>query len=320
MHVHLIHPPAATDRAVLRAGLPESVRLTEGKTVPAETDILVSGRPDRVQLTAGLSGLVIPYAGLPGSTRSLLQACRPDLPIYNLHHNAPVVAEMALALLLAVTRYLLPMDRALRASDWRARYLPDPAFSLAGRAVLILGFGAIGRRLAVPLQALGARVIATRRHLSSPTVVDGVAVHPASSLDALLPDAAAVVVALPHTPETDGLLGARRLSLLPEGAALVNVARARIIDEEALFSALQSGQLCGAGLDVWYQYPRSPLLRADSPPCRMPLWELPNVVFSPHRAGHVQGIEALRMQALSVLLAKLAAGRAVPRVRLQEGY
>lgn len=320
MRVHLSHPPAAADRALLCAGLPASVQLTEGDTVSGETDILVSGRPSRAQLNSELSALVIPYAGLPGVTRSLLLSCRPDLPVYNLHHNAPVVAEMALALLLAVTRYLVPMDRALRASDWRARYQPDPAFTLSGRTVLILGLGAIGRRLARPLQALGARVTATRRRLSAPAVVDGVSVYPSSSLDALLPEADAVIVALPHTPETDGLLGARRLSLLPPGAALVNVARARIVDEDALFAALKSGQLCGAGLDVWYQYPRSPLLRVDAPPCRVPLWELPNVVFSPHRAGHVQGIEAMRMQALAALLAKLAAGRIVRQVQLQEGY
>jgi len=318
MRVHLLHAPEPEDFAILRAASP-SIVFTTGRPVPPDAAVLVAGRPSAEDLDA-VSVLVIPYAGLPARTRSLLRA-RPHIVAHNLHHNAPAVAEMALALLLSVTRCLGPMDRALRSFDWRGRYAPDPAFTLSGRTVLVLGYGAIGRCLAPPLRALGARVLATRRRLAAPVEEQGVSVFPAAQLDALLPEAAALVVALPHTAETDGLLGARRLALLPRGAALVNVARAGIVDEYALHAALASGQLCGAGLDVWYRYPRSAIGRADTPPCDAPLWELPNVVFSPHRAGHVQDTEAQRMASLAQRLRQIAAGGpAAGRVDLEAGY
>jgi phosphoglycerate dehydrogenase-like enzyme len=322
MRAHLLHAPADDALTTLRSSLPASVTLGMGRPVSPDADILVAGVPSAADLDASsrLSALVIPYAGLPTSTRALL-AERPGLSVYNLHHNAPAVAEMALALLLAVTRHLLPMDRQLRDFSWRGRYLPDPAFTLSGRTVLILGFGAIGRRLAPPLLALGARVSATRRRIDTPADEGGVSVYPADRLDDLLAAADAVVVALSHTDETSGLLGARRLALLPRGAALVNVARAKIIDEQALYDALASGQLCGAGLDVWYRYPRGVIGQADTPPCDAPLWELPNVVFSPHRAGHVRDTEEARMRALAAVLADLAEGRPAPgRVRVAAGY
>ncbi|MEL6348697.1 MAG: NAD(P)-dependent oxidoreductase [Myxococcota bacterium] len=323
MKAQILYTPDEVDRNRLRARLDPTISLRTGRPVQTDTQLLIGGRPRPVDLTTPdeLWGLVIPYAGLPVGTRRLLMADFPTLPVYNLHHNAPPVAEMALALLLGVTRYLIPMHRKLRAFDWRARYAPDPAFTLQGKTVLILGHGAIGRRLTAPLRALGASVIATRRRVAAPVDVDGATIYPAAALDTLLPQAQAVIVAVPHTEETDGLLDARRLSLLPRGAALVNIARASVIDEDALYEALRSGQLCGAGLDVWYRYPRGVPGIADTPPCDRPLWELDNVLFSPHRAGHVQDTEALRMDALADTLNALAHGKSPEgQVDVAAGY
>lgn len=310
MQVQLLYTPADAELAQLKSDLDDAIVLHVGRPVQKAAQILVGGRPRGADLRMpeALAGLIIPYSGLPRRTRDVILADFATLPVYNLHHNAPAVAEMALALLLGVTRYLVPMHTRLRAFNWRPRYAPDPAFTLQGKTVLILGLGAIGRRLVAPLRALGATVLATRRSISAPVEIDGAQVHPAAALDELLPLAQAVIVALPHTAETDGLLDERRLGLLPRGAALVNVARAAIIDEHALYAALKSGQLCGAGLDVWYRYPRSTPGIADTPPSTAPLWELESVLFSPHRAGHVQDTEALRMAALAQTLNALARG------------
>jgi phosphoglycerate dehydrogenase-like enzyme len=110
MRAHLLHAPADDALTTLRSSLPASVTLGMGRPVSPDADILVAGVPSAADLDASsrLSALVIPYAGLPTSTRALL-AERPGLSVYNLHHNAPAVAEMALALLLAVTRHLMPM-------------------------------------------------------------------------------------------------------------------------------------------------------------------------------------------------------------------
>jgi phosphoglycerate dehydrogenase-like enzyme len=201
-----------------------------------------------------------------------------------LHHNALPVAEMALTLLLSAAKRVVPLDQALRRGDWRPRYERwDTGLLLQGKTVLILGYGAIGQHVGRFCQALGMRVLATRRQPDSDH--DGVAeIYPTSALHELLPQSQAVIVCLPKTPETTGYLGAAELALLPDGAVVVNIGRGEVIDEGALYEALQNGRI-SAGLDVWYNYPDSEAARAQTPPANYPLHELDNVVFSPHRAG-----------------------------------
>ena len=100
--------------------------------------------------------------------------------------------------------------------------------------------------------------------------------RPASELHAVLGEAEHLVLIAPHTPETEGMIGARELALMPEGAVLINIARGALVDEQALIEALRSGRLAGAGLDVFAEEP----LPDDSP-----LWEMPNVLVSPHSAS-----------------------------------
>jgi phosphoglycerate dehydrogenase-like enzyme len=233
------------------------------------------------------------------------------------------VAEHALALLLAAAKIIVPMDRALRAHDWRPRYEPNPSILLEGRTALILGYGAIGRKLARLCQGLGMEVLAVRRHAppGGETQPDGVRLFSNEALHRLLPRTDALLVCLPHTPQTTGLVGARELALLPPQAVLVNVGRGPVVDEQALYEALQAGRLYAAGLDVWYHYPESEAARADTPPAKHPFHELPNVVMSPHRAGGSTETDRLRMIHLAALLNAAAKGEAMPNcVELDAGY
>lgn len=291
MRVHLLE--------LLRALLP-GLALAVGEGF-GEVDVLVAGRPDAGHLDRVGRALVIPYAGLPARTRALLLE-RPALAVYNLHHNAQAVAEGALALLLAAARRVVPMDRALRERDWRPRYGPDPAVPLAGRTAVVLGYGAIGRRVGRMLEGLGMAVIGVRRGEPWP-----------------LERADVLICALPSTPETRGRLDAAALARLPEHCTLVNVGRADLIDERALYRALADGRLHGAGLDVWYRYPRSPEERA--PPSDCPFHELDSVVMSPHRTGHGAWVEEARARALAEVLEALASGGEPPsRVDPSRGY
>jgi phosphoglycerate dehydrogenase-like enzyme len=164
-------------------------------------------------------------------------------------------------------------------------------------------------------------VIATRRRTDRVVVEDGVTVHPAGDLPTLLPRARVVLVCLPLTGETRGLLGEREFALLPSSAVLVNVARGPIVDEEALFSALRDGRLHSAGIDTWYRYPGREGNPMDTAPSRLPFGELENVVMSPHRGGSMPATEARRMETLGDLLRTLAEGREAPgRVDLEAGY
>jgi phosphoglycerate dehydrogenase-like enzyme len=324
IHVHLSYPPALEDLAFLQSQLHSDVQLTVGDLPnPAQFEILVNGRPTPEELSASpnLHTVIIPWAGVPEVTAVRLRDF-PHIKLHNLHHNAPIVAEGMLMLLLGVARLVVPFDRALREGNWTPRYQkPAPSLLLQGKTALILGYGAIGQRLAQHCRALGMIVHATRRSLKSPIIDNGVTIHPAPALRDLLPQADALLICLPHTPETDGLLGANELALLPPRAMLVNAGRAAIVDEAALYAALASGQLHGAGLDVWYNYPQDEAARASTFPAERPFHTLNNVLLSPHRTGLVAETEPLRLRALAELLNAAAQGQSLPNaIDLTRGY
>ena len=324
-HAHIIHPPQGTARHHLLDFVSPALTVSFGDgLIPTETSVLVTGRPTQEQLAAcpELRALIIPYAGVPAVTRDLLLAAFPDLPVYNLHHNAVAAAELAIALLLTAAKTLIPVDRAFRGGDWRSRYDGAPTTLLEGKRILILGLGAIGSRIATVCDALGMSVSAVRRNpdRSTPSKVH---VHPMSDLHGLLSEADVLAVTLPLTPETEGLIGAKEIGLLPDSAIVVNIARGAIIDEKALFDALRDGRLAAAGLDVWYRYPTTDDERASLLPSEYPFHELVNVVMSPHRGGafRLEELEARRMHDLAVTLNAIASGGPVPhRVDLEAGY
>jgi glyoxylate/hydroxypyruvate reductase len=172
-------------------------------------------------------------------------------------HITPL-GEWALFGILALTKDLPRLEADKRARHW-AHY---PVDEVRGTTVLVVGLGEIGGEVARLAEAFGMNVLWTRRN--------------EGDLDELLPRADSVVVTLPLTGETRGMFDRRRLGLLKPGAIFVNIGRGPVVDEEALIDALRSGHLRGAALDVYTTEP----LPADSP-----LWELDNVILSPHTAA-----------------------------------
>ncbi len=197
---------------------------------------------------------------------------------------AEPMADQALAMMLYFTRGLDGAVAGMRAREWRREAIVGPGggvTELAGAVVGIVGYGGIGRALGRRARALGMRVWALRRSEPAagerPEEVEWIS--GASGLKELLRESDYVVLTVPETAETTGLIGERELALMPRSAVLINVARGRILDEEALAAALKAGRLRGAGLDVFRQEP----LPADSP-----LWELDNVLITPHIGGTSQ--------------------------------
>ncbi len=323
INIHLFENPEPHDLAQLQARLDRSIRITAGDSVPADAHILVAGRPKREHILAfpNLRAVIIPWAGVPEATRELM-AEFPHIAVHNLHYNASATAETAIALLMAAAKFIVPIDRRLRANDWTPRYAPSQSILLDGRTALVLGYGEIGQRVARACRALGMMVLATRRRPDAPAPVDVAAeIHPPADLPRLLPRADAVIVTLPLTPETKGLIGAAELGLLPRGALLVNVGRGEIVEEGALYEALRDGRLAAAGIDVWYAYPTDEASRSNTAPSKYPFHELDNVVMSPHRGGDAREIESLRMARLADLLNAAARGEPLPnRVDLSAGY
>ncbi|MBO2447173.1 2-hydroxyacid dehydrogenase [Actinomadura barringtoniae] len=257
--------PATRDRAGLHAAL-------------ADADIVIGDFTGELALDAEavaaaprLAFVQQPSVGTDSLDLDALAAA--GVPVANTAgFNFRAVAEWAVAGAFALCRHLAWGDRKVREGKWPQMEL------IAGRGpreihtqrIGIVGYGAIGAETARIFQALGCDVSywsRSRRPEASATYCE---------LDDLLAHSDILVVAVPLTPETQGLLGTEKLALLPEGAFLVNVARGGIAPDDAVLAALESGRLAGAALDVFDQEP---------PPVDSPLRTHENVLASPHTAG-----------------------------------
>lgn len=189
--------------------------------------------------------------------------------------HAQPLAEFCLLAMLTFSKGLLRTLNQQQRKHWQQYSTID----LAGRTLLIVGAGKIGQEVARLAQALRMKVIGIKRTVAGvdPAALFLDQVHELSSLHQLLPQAEFLVLITPHTPETEQMIGEQELTLLPRGAVLINIGRGALIDEPALIDALRSGQLGGAALDVFAQEPL---------PESSPLWELPNVLISPHSGGN----------------------------------
>ena len=196
--------------------------------------------------------------------------------------TAQPIAQTAIAALLMLARNFPRWIAAQRKHAWDPMREPDLPRDLAGQTVLILGLGRIGREIARIARVLGLYVIGFRRGARAPDdPVDEL--HPPAHLSELLPKAQWLVIACPLTPATRGLVDASLLAKLPAGARVINVARGEIVEESALVAALQSKHLAGAYLDVFEKEPLPP----DSP-----LWDMENVLLSPHNSSAAAGNDA----------------------------
>lgn len=186
--------------------------------------------------------------------------------------NASTVAEHVMFASIGLLRQFRAMDAALRQTSWNAgRAYSDHGGDLAGRRLGILGFGNIGRSLHHLALAFGMHVAATtKRPESLPAGVQSL------DLDDLVAQSDVLVLCCPLTEDTRNAISAARIAKMKPAAVLINVARGPIVDTAALITALQSGRIAGAALDVFETQPL---------PAKSPLWSLQNVILTPHMAG-----------------------------------
>ncbi len=307
----------------LKSKLDSGITITAGEDTSENADfhMLVAGVPKRKHLLASpnLHTLIIPWSGLPTKTRELLMEF-PQISVHNIHHNAAPAAETAMALLLAAAKKIVKVDKIFRTNDWTPRYEENDLQLLEGKTALILGYGAIGRRIAGLCRAFGIKVKATRNSISEYVQKNDIELYPNTELHDLLPNANVLFVTLPLSTETTSLLSARELSLLPDNAIVVNIARGPVIDQKALYKELKAGRIF-AGTDVWYNYPQKEIERKSTPPADYPFGDLDNVVMIPHMAGHSDRTEALRIEKLAELLNSALSGGIIPnKINLERGY
>lgn len=187
-------------------------------------------------------------------------------------HAVPL-AEHTLLAMMYFTKEVTRLQQEQAERRWE-RYCGR---ELRGLTVGVIGLGAVGNEVARLARAVGLKVIGVKRDVSIANAsVDEL--YSQADLDAVLPRCDFLVLILPHTKETEHMLDARRLALLPKGAVLINIARGAVVDEDALVAALQSGHLGGAALDV---------ARVEPLPKESPLWAMENVLITPHSASTV---------------------------------
>ena len=265
---------APTAQAIMAEGLAAEVLIVRAN-IPPEYFVQARGLRAAVRHGAGLDMVPMQAATEAG----VLVANVPGA-------NAATVAEHALFAAMALRRQFRAMDIALREKGWAAgRAFADSGRELQGAVFGIVGMGNIGRNLTrIVQQGFGLQVISsTRRPETLPPGVMPV------STDDLAAKADIIVLCCPLTDATRGLMSAARIATMRPGAVLINVARGPVVDTAALIDALRQGQIGGAALDVFDTQP----LPDDSP-----LWDIPNVILTPHMAG-ITAQSMLRMGQVS---------------------
>jgi phosphoglycerate dehydrogenase-like enzyme len=247
----------------------------------------------------------VPGAGLDRIDRSALPVAA---SLANVYGHETGIAEYVIGTMLTLTRELARLDAALRRGSWQSQWAigvepPPPWPELAGKTLGILGYGRIGHGVARRARAFDMTVLAIRRH---PTPSDlGVIVRGPDALDDVLARSDFLAITLPLTADTRGLIGEKQLRAMKPTAVLINVSRAHIVDEDALYAALGERTIAAAALDVWYCYPSSP---GPLLPAGRPFQELPNVLMTPHVSGWTDGMMDARARLIAENIDRTARG------------
>jgi phosphoglycerate dehydrogenase-like enzyme len=274
----------------------------------AGTDVLVT-----LRFTAemGAAARRLRLVQVPGASLDAIdQAALPaGTWLANAYGHEVGIAEYVMGAVLALGRGLGRLDAKLRQGEWESQWsaaapAPPPWPELAGKTLGILGYGRIGQALARRARAFDMAVCAVRREPGRSADDDTVVGGP-ERVDEVVRRADVLALTLPLTPATRGLMDERRLRAMKPTAVLVNVARAAIADERALYRVLAERAIGGAVLDVWYRYPES---SEPTVPAHEPFHELPNVLLTPHVSGWTEGMLEARAALIAENVGRAARG------------
>ncbi len=298
------------DRVRGRLRIPCEVALVDDREIVArlgDVDVLVTMAFTREMAAAAprLRLVQVPGAGLDRIDRTALG---PGTALANAYGHDTGIAEYVLGAMLAMSRAFCRIDADLRRGQWDSVWsgAAVPLWSeLAGKTLGILGYGRIGQAVARRALAFDMDVLAIRRDPSQPDPHRLAFVRGPAAVDEVLGRADYLAVTLALTPDTRGLIDARRLRLMKPTAILINVARGEVVDEDALYLALRDGTIAGAALDVWYRYPAG---GPSTLPGHRPFHTLSNVLMTPHVSGWTEGMMDARAGVIAENIHRIARG------------
>ncbi len=298
------------DRVRARLRIPCEVAVAGDREILTQlrdVDVLVTMAFTREMAAAAprLRLVQVPGAGLDRIDRTALA---PHAALANAYGHDVAIAEYVIGAMLALARSFCRIDADLRRGRWDSVWsgAPVPLWSeLAGKTLGVLGYGRIGQAVARRALAFDMDVLAIRRDASRPDPHGLAFVRGPDALDEVLGRADHLALTLALTPETRGLIGARELALMKPTAVLINVARGEVVDEDALYEALDRGVIAGAALDVWYRYPAGD---APTHPGHRPFHALPNVLMTPHVSGWTEGMMDARAGVIAENIHRTARG------------
>ena len=281
----LITAPTLADRAMamldeleatvftIPDGAPDSLIYDIASREQVDGIIVRIGEIDAKVIDASATLRVLSKNGIGVDNVDLEHATRKGIPVVNgRNSNSQSVAEHARGMMIALLKDFRRLDSSVRNGNWeKATY---QGIELQGKHVGLIGFGGNGRALAKLLLPFGVRISAYDPYLEDDAFFEGIT--RAAPLDDFIADIDILSIHCPRTQETENMVDAARFAQMKSSAYLVNCARGGIVDETALVAALQSGDIAAAGIDVF---------DVEAPPKDHPLWQLSNVLLSPHIAG-----------------------------------
>lgn len=255
--------------------------------VCSDADILLGPYVSPKILTTSkvLKLIQIPWTGMDAFDFDAVKDI--TIPVCNTHSNADAVAELGITIVLDLLKKTSFHDRKMRIGSWNRDQKPLNLKSkmLSKQTVCVLGFGNIGSRIGKLISAFGAKIIAVDNKANAGEIVSEI--YKNEDLKKAIAKADVIICTLPLTEDTRGLINNDMFTAMKDGVIFVNMSRAAVVDEDAVWNALETGKLGAFGSDVWWNAPK----RGESqsyPSEQHEFWKLDNVLMSPHRAGFVE--------------------------------
>lgn len=267
--------------------IPQEFTEDEICSVVADADILLGSYVSEkiLNMAKNLKLIQVPWTGMDTFDFNVVR--QRAIPICNTHSNADSVAELGITLVLDLLKKVSYHDRKMRVGNWNRDQKPLDMKSkmLSKQTVCVLGFGNIGSRIGKLVAAFGAKIIAVGGKDNAKGIANEI--YTKEQMKMAISKANVIVCTVPLTDSTRGLINDEMISCMKDGVVIVNLSRAAIVDENAVWNALVSGKIGAFGSDVWWNAPKRGETRSY-PSIKHDFWKLENVLMSPHRAGFVE--------------------------------